>query len=239
MKQHKESAGFKQRIEETRPFYQSLWDELDTVYGYELIDLNFANAYNIFDLLNVASIHNASHNGTVSDEALTQLRTLADKWKYGMAYNIEDSARSISGQAFAGGVLQQPDQIVSSQGKLKFSQLAGSYDAFLAFFILSNLTAVSDDFYGLPDYASTMAFELFATEDITSFPSDEASLRVRFVFQNGSTEGDVPQAYPLFASGERVTFVRRLYSEDGRFGHHITTAMVQCLPKRSTVLRSV
>lgn len=202
MKQHKDSATFKARIEETRPFYQSFWDQLDTVYDYQPSNLSFANAYDIFDLLNVASIHNASHNGTVSNEDLTQLRTLADEWEFGMAYDAEDSTRSIGGQTFAGGILEQLDQIVSSQGKLKFSLLTGSYDTFLAFFGLSNLTAVSDDFHGLPDYASTMAFELFTTEDVTSFPATTDDLRIRFAFRNGSTAGDVPTVFPLFGSQE-------------------------------------
>ncbi|KAF9692532.1 hypothetical protein EKO04_009332 [Ascochyta lentis] len=196
--QHKASTSFKQRMEETRSLYQSLWDQLNNVHDYEQSDLSFANAYEIFDLLNVASIHNASHNGTVSDDELTQLRLLADEWEFGMAYDSEDSARSIGGKAFAGGVLEQLSQIVSSKGKLKFSLLTGSYDTFLAFFGLSNLTAVSDEFYGLPDYASTMAFELFTPGDVDMFPSAAEDLRVRFLFRNGSTEGEAPQGFPLF-----------------------------------------
>ena len=198
IEQHKESPTFKQRIDETRSFYQSFSKQLDDVYDREQLDLSFTNAYDIFDLLNVASIHNASHNGTVSSGELTRLRILADEWEFGMAYDADDSARSIGGQTFAGGVLEQLDQIVSSQGKLKFSLLAGSYDTFLAFFGLSNLTTVSDEFYGLPSYASTMAFELFTSEDVTSFPSAINDLRVRFLFRNGSIEGEAPRAFPLF-----------------------------------------
>lgn len=66
----------------------------------------------------------------------------------------------------------------------------------MAFFRLSNLTAVSDDFSGLPEYASTMAFEILTPEDVTTFP-DAAELRVRFIFRNGSAEGEAPTVYPL------------------------------------------
>lgn len=196
-KQYKGSAAFKQRIEETRPFYKSFWDQLSSVYDYQQANLSFANAYDIFDLLNVASNHNATHNGTVSSEDLNQLRTLADEAESGMAHDTNDTARSIGGQTFAGGVLAQLDEMVSSQGKIKFSLLAGSYDTFLAFFGLSNLTAVSDDFRGLPDYASTMSFEIFTPGDVATF-SDATDLRVRFMFRNGSTEGEALTAYPLF-----------------------------------------
>jgi|SRR5690242_1150367 len=202
IKQHRQSLAFTQRISETQPFYQSFWDQLDNVYDYQQSDLSFANAYDIFDLLNVASIHNASHNGTVSTEDLAQLRTLADEWEFGMAYDAEDSSRSIGGQSFAGGVLEQLDSMVTSRGQLKFSLLAGSYDTFLAFFGLSKLTDKSADFYGLPDYASTMAFELFTEQDVTAFPSATENLRVRFLFRNGSTQGEVPTVFPLFGSAE-------------------------------------
>ncbi|KAJ4347477.1 hypothetical protein N0V95_005398 [Ascochyta clinopodiicola] len=202
MNKHQESASFKKQIEETKPFYQSFWDQLDNVYDYKESNLSFANAYDIFDLLNVASIHNASHNGTVSNDELTRLRLLADEWEFGMAFDAEDTARSVGGKAFAGGVLEQLGDIVSSKGKLKLSFLAGSYDTFLAFFGLSNLTAVSNEFYGLPDYASTMAFELFTAKDVNAFPSATEDLRVRFLFRNGSTEGEAPKAFPLFGGQE-------------------------------------
>jgi prostatic aicd phosphatase len=53
-KWYKESASFTQRIEETRSFYESFRDELSSVYDYQQANLSFANAYDIFDLLNVA-----------------------------------------------------------------------------------------------------------------------------------------------------------------------------------------
>lgn len=216
VKQYKESSAFAQRTEETSSFYQSFWDQLDNVFDYQRSNLSFANAYDIFDLLNVASIHNVSHNGTVSAEDLLQLRSLADEWEFGMAYDAEDSSRSIGGQTFAGGILEQLDTMVSSQGKLKFSLLVGSYDTFLAFFGLSNLTAASPNFYGLPDYASTMAFELFTEQNVTAFPEVE-NLRIRFLFRNGSTQGQAPTVFPLFGSEEETIPYFEFVSKMGEF----------------------
>ena len=82
--------------------------------------------------------------------------------------------------------------------RLKLSLLAGSYDSFLAFFGVSDLISADADFYGLPDYASTMTFELFTTEDMTSFPGDTSSLNVRFLFKNGTT--GVLEQFPLFGT---------------------------------------
>lgn len=77
-------------------------------------------------------------------------------------------------------------RIVTSKSKLKFSLLASSYDNFLGFFELSNLISASPDFYGLLDYASSMAFELFTPDDTTSFPSNLNIMIVRFFFRIGS-----------------------------------------------------
>ncbi|KAF3039993.1 hypothetical protein E8E11_006628 [Didymella keratinophila] len=232
-KQYKESAAFKQRIEQTRSFYESFWDQLSSVYDYHQANLSFANAYDIFDLLNVASIHNATHNGTVSSDDLSQLRTLADEWESHMAYDTADSARSIGGQTFAGGVLEQLDQIVTTKGKLKFALLAGSYDTFLAFFGLSKLIAVSDNFSGLPDYASTMAFEVFTPDDVIAFPS-VADLRVRFMFRNGSTEGEAPTVYPLFGGQEQSLPYNDFVSKMKEFA--ITSPEQWCSTCRSDAL---
>lgn len=51
---------------------------------------------------------------------------------------------------------------------------------------------------GIPDYASTMTFELFTTADALSFPAVE-DLQVRFLFHNGTIdENGTLNAYPLF-----------------------------------------
>ncbi|KAF2262502.1 phosphoglycerate mutase-like protein [Lojkania enalia] len=203
-KNFKQSAEFVEREKATRTFYQSLYDYIGGVYDYDFSDMSYNNAYDIFDLLNVASIHNASSAGNVylPSERLFQLRTLADSAEFALNYNSSDSARSIGGQTFAGAVLNQMSQMLATNGNLKFSLLAGSYDTFLAFFGLANLTSASSDFYGLPDYASTMAFELFTEETVDVFPTAFNDIRVRFLFRNGSDEGAPLRTFPLFGRSE-------------------------------------
>lgn len=101
--------------------------------------------------------------------------------------------------ALAGGILNQLDAVVSKSAKIKFSLLAGSYDTFMSFFGLTNLHAASGNFMGLPEYASTMAFELFTTGDDEPFPANpEDDLRVRFLFRNGTNEFEDLNVYPLW-----------------------------------------
>lgn len=201
-KSFKESKEFKQREEDTKDFYEGFYDMLqDGVYNIERENLTYANAYNIFDLINVAHIHNeSSPAANVSESDLFQLRTLADSAELGLNYNSSQPARSIGADTLAGAVLSHLNQTVASKGQKKFSLLAGSYDTFLAFFGVAGLLDVSDEFHGLPEYAATMAFELYSDDDSTEFPEDKSDLRVRWVFRNG-TAGDF-NAYPLFGQDE-------------------------------------
>ena len=188
-------------MDETRDFYAQFWDQLKGVYDLTPEDMNYANAYSIFDLINVARIHNASSNAVdVSEDDLARLRTLADSAEFGLNYNASQPARAVGAKTLSGAVLAQLNQTVATGGKLKFSLLAGSYDTFLAFFGLTGLADRNANFTGLPGYAATMAFELFS-DGGDSFPAEE-DLRVRWLFKNG-TDGDLT-AYPLFGQDQEV-----------------------------------
>jgi prostatic aicd phosphatase len=185
-----DSVQFRATLASTKDFYRSFFNVLQSVYDYKSPDnMTYAKAFDIFDLINVARLHNATSLArNVTEEQLFQLRTLADSAEFGYNYNVSQPLRSIGAQTLGGAVLTQLNKTITSKGKLKISVLA------------ANLTSVSGDFYGLADYASTMAFELFSA-DTTVFPNDPNSeLRVRFLFRN-STSGTL-KAFPLFGSGQ-------------------------------------
>ncbi|KAK1830196.1 putative lysosomal acid phosphatase [Podospora conica] len=224
----KSTPAFTSLVASTRPFYQSLYPALQSVSDIPSpASLSFASAYDIFDLLNVARIHNTSTT-PVSDADLFQLRTLADAAEFAHSYSATDPALSTGARTFAGAVLAQLNKTVASAGALKFSLLAGSYDTFLGFAGLAGLTAASADFYGLPGYASTMAFEVFSAGG--SLPAAD-DLRVRFLFRNG-TEGALT-AFPLFGGSEEslgwAEFVREMQARA------ITTVEGWCGACRSEV----
>jgi hypothetical protein len=193
------SAEYQARLAATRDFYRGLYPLLSDYYASP-DDLSYTRAYDIFDLVNVERIHNASSPArNISDADFRQLRALADSAEFSANFNTSQPARFIHARTFAGAVVRHLNQTISSAAKQpKFTLLAGSYDTFLAFFGLANLTSVSDDFYGLPDYASTMAFELFSPTDAAG-GLEVGKQYVRYLFRNG-TQGDLT-AYPLFGSG--------------------------------------
>ncbi|TLD14446.1 hypothetical protein PspLS_11167 [Pyricularia sp. CBS 133598] len=221
------SEQFAQTDRATREFYGRFYDVLaGDVYDLRREDMTYRNAYDIYDLVNVARIHNASSPARdISTEDLRQLRTLADSAEFGYNFNATQPTRNIHGRTLAAGLLRQLEQTVATKAALKFSLLAGSYDTFQSFFGTAGLTGLSDDFFGLPDYASTMAFELFSNGDGAAFPAHvDESLRVRFLFRNG-TDGAF-DAFPLFGSGEQSLpwprFVREME------GRSIATAAEWC-----------
>ncbi|KAM0276790.1 hypothetical protein ACHAQH_006379 [Verticillium albo-atrum] len=212
-KSFKTSEVFAERVEATRDFYESFYDILsEGVYNLKPENMSYAKAYDIFDLVNVARIHNTTSGArNVSDEDLFQLRTLADSAEHGLNWNESQPMRALGAETLSGAVLTQLNQTVSSEGKLKLSLFAGSYDTFLAFFGLAGLLDVSDSFYGLPEYASTMSFELFS-DDTDEFPANpDENLRVRWLFKNG-TDGDLT-TFPLYGTGEDSLTWSRFVSE--------------------------
>ncbi|KAL9025792.1 MAG: hypothetical protein Q9196_005445 [Gyalolechia fulgens] len=199
-KSYQTSVDFLSTVDSSRKFYSQFAEPLNNVMPAE--NVTYAHAYDIFDLFNVGSIHNKSFASVVTTPQLSQLRYYADGLEWAHNYNLTQPARSIGGMALAGGILRQLNQTVSTEGNLKFSLLAGSFDTFLAFFGLTNLTAANADFMGLPGYASTMTFELFTDGNTTTFPRDTADLRVRFLFRNGTDVSAPLTAFPLFGRAE-------------------------------------
>ena len=160
----------------------------------------------VWDLLNVASIHNSS-NAFPSSELYTpqtelQARTLADNHEWNLAYNVSDPIRAISGASLAGQVLQALNTTITGAGKSKLNIQFGAYAGFQSFFGLAQLPQVNADFYGVPDYASTMTFELFTNRPASPFPA-ASDINVRFLFHNGTTSpSSEPKPFPLFGQQE-------------------------------------
>lgn len=159
---------------------------------------NYKNAYVIWDVLNVASIHNASAN-LPTDADFQELKVLADQHEFALAYNNTEPIRAITGAVIAAQVVTALNNTVYGKSP-KLNIQFGAYAGMLSFFGLSNLTSVDPDFYGVPDYTSSLVWEL-VTNSSAAVPSAN-DISVRFYFHNGTTSNiSEPVEYHLFNTG--------------------------------------
>ncbi|PSK59225.1 Lysosomal acid phosphatase [Elsinoe australis] len=210
-KSYRNTPSYQNLLNSTASFYSQFEPILNPIMGQG--NVSYKNAYSVFDLLNTASIHNASVSSEIDSSALDQARFLADQWEFNMNYNATQPLRSVGGASLAGGILSQMAAVVKSgASKQKFNLMAGSYDTFLSFFGLTNLTAASPNFFGLPNYAATLTFELFSEADNASFPQNvNDDLKVRFLFKNGT--GASLDAFPLFGQDQTSLSYGQFVSE--------------------------
>lgn len=174
-----------------QPFYNKFKPLLAGIFNDSQI--GFQTAFNIFDYLNVGYIHNSTIFANLSSDDLFQLRTLADSQSFDLVYNTSSPNTSIGGKTLAYLILSHLNQTASqSTPGLKITYFAGAYTVMLPFWALSGLPQASSDFYGLPDYASAMAFELRQQKG-------SSELTVRFGFRNGSAPLNY---FPMFGSND-------------------------------------
>ncbi|POR39806.1 Uncharacterized protein TPAR_00026, partial [Tolypocladium paradoxum] len=195
------SAAYRQTSDDTRGFYRRLLPVINGTYGPDAA--TFKNAYSIFDLINVATIHNASIPAAnlLDDSTRARLYDLASVHEWNLAYNASEPVRAIAGAVLAGQVLGALQDIVDGKSSApRFNAQFGAYGTFMAFFGLAQLPAASPDFYGICDYASSMAFELVTSvADAKPKPED---LSVRFLFANGTAADKGLRAFPLFGQSK-------------------------------------
>lgn len=188
-------------LSSTKDFYQSLSPMLEGVFASS--DMSFKNAYTIFDYLNVGRIHNTTsefpHRSDLTDEVYRQLIALAGSHEFNLAYNSSDKVRAIDGAVLAGEILAGLSDTIATQGKSKLNVGFGSYGTIFSLFGLLQMPTASVNFTGIPDYASSLVFELVTNATGSDFPTDKSDISVRFMFHNGTITGSSePTTYPLY-----------------------------------------
>ena len=202
-----ESAEYLSLLDSTQPFYDSIAPMIRQTFSSAQI--SYKNAYMIYDALHVASIHNATFPSSelLTSDTMDRLRTLAHVHEYDLAYNASDPIRAITGAITASDVVKSLARVVESPDDAPQLFIHfGAYAGMLSFFGLADLPSASADFFGIPDYASTLIWELVTlaedeegdTTNLTD--SDSSAYYVRFLFHNGTATLDVsePTIYPLF-----------------------------------------
>jgi hypothetical protein len=108
-------------LNSTKSFYESLTPMINHTFTGSQI--SFKNAYTIFDLLSVASIHNKTFPSSdiPTEETLFQLRTLANQHEFNLAFNSSDPIRTVTGATLAAQLVQALNNIVATKGKMKLN----------------------------------------------------------------------------------------------------------------------
>jgi hypothetical protein len=209
--QYYETSLFSNRAAQVQPVYDNFRDDLfngiiqSNAIGYE-------NAFALFDYANYAYNHNGTVRSFLTSDNLTALRILSNEQQWEFNGNItgddnsnSNSLRAVAGQTLAYTILGYLATAIETRGADdKLNLIFTSHEPFLGFFALADLPNVSDDFTGMPEYGSTMAFELFSPGELTTMPAT-SDLYVRFMFRNGSQlldELTPPVEYPIFNRGQ-------------------------------------
>lgn len=159
----------------------------------------------VFDLINVATIHNSSipSDSLLTNETLVHLYDLASIHEWNLAYNSSDPVRAIAGAVLAGEILGSLRAIVNGTASAPTLNVQfGAYGSFMAFFGLAQLPKASSRFQSITNYASSMVFELFTTS--TAAQPAPGDVNVRFLYANGSASEVELAAFPLFGQSETV-----------------------------------
>ncbi|KAJ5669696.1 hypothetical protein N7462_010766 [Penicillium macrosclerotiorum] len=191
------STSYEELQLSTSKMYQSLTSLTNNTIPAS--QMSYKNAYTIWDLFNVALIHNSTFpSSSILSDNWQELFVLANIHEFNLAYNSSDTIRAIAGMNLAGEVLTALNKTIAG-GKTKLNIQFGAYSTFLSYFGLSGLSSMNN-FTGMPDYASSMAWELVTNAPGTGIPS-KSEINVRFMFHNGTsiTGSTDLQAYPLFA----------------------------------------
>lgn len=195
------STSYQQLLSSTSKMYQSLTSLTNGALSPS--QMNFRNAFTIWDLFNVAMIHNSTSSFDVSsnftDQGMPKLLILANDHEFNLAYNKTDKIRAVAGMTLAGQVLSALNKTISFGGESKLDIEFGAYATFLSYFGLAVLSNQNANFTGMPNYASSMVWELVTNSSGPGIPP-QSDISVRFLFHNGtSIPGSTElQAYPLF-----------------------------------------
>ena len=208
------SGQFYNLVQQTNGFYQSISPTVNDIFNQS--EINYNNAYSskltrlkrwiflippsVYDVLNVANIHNQTFpaSNLLTDQNLFQLQMLADQHEYNLAYDSGSPIRAIAGATLAAQIVQGLNNTIVSQGLNLMTVQLGTYSTFLSFFGLAQLNQADPQFYGIPQYASSMSFELFTDDNTPPFPNFQ-DVQVRMLWSNGTASNTSPPiAFPLF-----------------------------------------
>lgn len=200
-----ESDEFKKLNKSTFDFYQGLYPLVEGILNKS--ELNFGEAYTVFDKMLVNNVHNETFSEKLKDhqDDFDQVRFLQDQYTKGLNYNSSNTDTILGGKSLVGAIYSALNE-TKTTGKPLVTYYAGSYNVFYQVFAVLGLFDVDEaTFTGLVNYASTFAFELV---------EKDSKQYVRFGLRNGTEStnqgiGKDPESpefktYPIFGEKDKL-----------------------------------
>jgi hypothetical protein len=172
------SPAFQQKAQEHKDFLANL---VPYVGGRPV---SLQNIWNIFDFMNVQSIHNKTFNDALPPTFLAQARDLANFHEYyTFSSPSPDGIGNIAGRTIIPSVIGALDRIANASDPLKFASLSISYKPFISLFNMTGMVQSHPELAGLVNYAAALSMELHQ-------PSGAAEPTIRLNFKNGTDDAN-------------------------------------------------
>ncbi|KAJ7242866.1 histidine phosphatase superfamily [Mycena haematopus] len=185
------SAEFAQKQNESAEFLSLLPPFLDGR------PVTLQNMYNIYDFINVQSIHNADFAKVLPPTFLAQAFTLASWHEYNIFTSPQlDGIGNIAGRTILPGILSELQSIANSSNPLKLAYQSLAYKSFFSLFNMTGAAEQQPVLAEIVPYASAIALEVRE-------PAAGGEPVIRLNFKNGTGQdfvqynflgvtGDVP-----------------------------------------------
>ncbi|KAF5382703.1 hypothetical protein D9615_002817 [Tricholomella constricta] len=157
--------------------------------------VTFENMWNVFDFMNVQSIHNEAFAKALPPTYLQQARHLANWHEYHVFSDPRPTGiGNIAGQAIVPSIVNGFKSILDESDPVKFVYHAISYKPFISLFNITKAADTAPELAGIVNYAAAVALE--ARQSASGEPF------LRFKFQNG-TDSDF-KTYQVLGSSTDV-----------------------------------
>ncbi|KAJ7126156.1 histidine phosphatase superfamily [Mycena epipterygia] len=185
------STEFAQKRNESASFLNQLPQYLDGR------PVQLENMWNIYDFMNVQSIHNEAFANALPPTFLAQALTLAGWHEYGVFTSSQlNGIGNIAGRTILPQILSELTSIANASDPLKLAYQSLAYKPFLSLFNMTGVTEQNPELAGIVSYAASVTLEVRQ-------PSTGGEPVVRFNFKNGTGQefvtynwlggsGDVP-----------------------------------------------
>ncbi|GAA6038328.1 hypothetical protein JCM8097_003946 [Rhodosporidiobolus ruineniae] len=190
------STDFLARAAVEKPFLDSL--KSSGLVGNRTVSL--ANAYNVFDYINVNQLHNATFAAALNatgEGTMAHIRDIASyhEWALFTSPGLGDLG-NMAGRALLPRILGSLQAFTESDNEVKVAHYHLAYKPFLSLFNMTDLGAAMPNADAMVDYASMAVFE------IRNGGSGSSGYDVRFGFRNGSETSTDVTYYPLFGQSD-------------------------------------